>query len=96
METLARRLSSHFNLPLQTAQFLSLLILNEFVTTRRVYDDLGTTECRALAFRLRKAVPSVTLNSRRFIGYWLSPSQRTELAATFGVEIAVPLPAVAS
>lgn len=84
---LPRRIAREFDIPLQLAQFLSLLILNEFVTTRRVYDDLGTTECRALAFRLRKAVPSVTLNSRRFIGYWLTPNQRSELASTFGVVI---------
>lgn len=84
---LPRRIAREFDIPLQLAQFLSLLILNEFVTTRRVYDDLGTTECRALAFRLRKAVPSVTLNSRRFIGYWLTSNQRSELASTFGVVI---------
>lgn len=86
-ETLPRRIASTYNIPLQTAQFLSLLILNEFVTTRRVYDELGTTECRAIAFRLRKAVPGLTLNSRRLIGYWLTPSQRANLAKTFGVEI---------
>lgn len=86
-DELSRRISRQYNIPLQLASFLSLLIVYECVTTRRIYDELGTTECRQLAFRLRKAVPTLTLNSRRFIGYWLSHSQRASIAYAFGVEI---------
>lgn len=86
-KSLPRRIARHYDVNLRVAEFLSLLIVHEFVTTARVYDELGTVECRQLAWRLRRAVPEVELNSRRSIGYWLTPHQRSELADTFGVAI---------
>jgi len=83
MQDFLRRIARHYDIPLQLASFLSMLIIHEFVTSNRIYEELGTTECRQLAFRLRKAVPDLTLHSRRFVGYWLEPAERTALATKF-------------
>ena len=80
---LTSRLARHYDIPLQLAKFLSLLIVYECVTTRCLYDELGTTECRQLLYRMRKAVPSLTINSRRLVGYWLAPEVRVFLADQF-------------
>mgnify|MGYP001617366158 CR=1 FL=1 len=95
LDASVRRVACHFDISYQLAQFFRLLVVYEFVTTRRVYDELGTAEIRTLAFRLRKAVPDLELNSRRSIGYWLPPGQRTEFAEQFGLEASKPV-AVAS
>lgn len=82
---IASRVARHYDVPIQLASFLSLLIINECVTSRRIYDELGTTECRQLAYRLRKAVPTLTLHARRTVGYWLDPDARKELADLFAI-----------
>lgn len=84
---LPRRLARHYNLSLHQAKFLAMLVLYECVTAHRAYEELRTTECRRLAFCVRNAIPSLTIHSRRFVGYWLTPEDRGALARAFGVTI---------
>jgi hypothetical protein len=85
---LVRRLAHRFDVPLQVASFLLLLIKNEIVDANLVYDELGAVDLRGLAYKLRKGLknkhPDVMIQSRKRIGYWLPDTHRKQ----FHTEIA--------
>lgn len=87
---LPRRIAMHYDLPLQVASFLALLILSENVTPESV-SSIGDGSIYMMVHRLRGALKDtdIEIKSRRTIGYWLDADVRRILADKFNVELGV-------
>ena len=80
-----------YDLPTLLAKILLLMIEHRLVTATMIEAEYDLTRNGKVAIaRLRKRLEghSIDINSRRELGYWISPEKREELAAALKSDIA--------
>lgn len=84
-------LQMKYRLTKSLAAGLHLLLNNQAVTL----DDLlaVTSDGKVLIHRLRKRMPSLTIRTRRTLGYWLEPEEKARIQKDIlgGEQLEIPL-----